>query len=313
MRGIAVVSATMLLFVGSSVSLGTSYDYQPLPASAVMAEGIDGNTVVGIGAFPYGGFVCDRTSGAIALAYTDDQGEHLTSLRGVSRDRIVGSYDGGSAGCIYSAGTWIGNILFKDSTGTEITGIDGNAIVGTYTFSDNITRGFSGLISESGIVLQDLDGGAPWVTPQGIWGKAIVGFYTDSGKKTHGFIYDGTNWAEVDVAGASSTVINGISGTRIVGVASFDGFDRGFTYDLGSLPNTALVLPFDGVDFLTPPGSSTWVPTGISGSSIVGYTTTTLTSYVATPVPEPLTLATLAAGCVGLGGYVRRRLASRNR
>ena len=65
----------------------------------------------------------------------------------------------------------------------------------------------------------------------GAWGNTIVGHIQDASGH-HGFIYDGTTWTTIDKPGATSTIIYGTNGSKLVGEYYESGSgNHGFSYD----------------------------------------------------------------------------------
>lgn len=194
---------------------------------------------------------------------------------------------------------------------THLTGIYGNTLVGTYAL---VANGYRSFIYSNG-AFTTLRVPSSTSTPTaatfatGIWGNTVVGYYEpDSGTgSAHGFMYDGTSYATLDVPGAADTVITGISGNKVVGNYTDGNGNHGFVYDghtftqiigptgraddahiagidgdvvIGSY-YTGLIHPFTflGSAYTTPgdpAGAQGTYPSGISGSTWVGYYDDTL-------------------------------------
>jgi hypothetical protein len=181
----------------------------------------------------------------------DMPGAMQTALEGIDGDNIVvfayGKLFGGHY--VYDGLNWtrIPKISFS---GTTVTGISGNNIVGYY-----------GAIGSSflydGTNLTSIDKPEAYATfICGIYGNNMYGSYTDTSTITHGFIYDGLTWTNLDYPGASSTAVFGISGNCVVG--DYDG-KYSFLYEGSTWTN------------LEVPGFSCIAAKGISGSNIIGW------------------------------------------
>ncbi len=106
-------------------------------------------------------------------------------------------------------------------------GVSGNNVVGYY-YDGATTHGF--LWNGSTYTTLDAPGATMDTAAYGVEGNKIVGEYRDGSGLAQGFIYDGTTWQTLNYPGAVQTVIEGISGTKMVGVWT-DSVVHGFVYD----------------------------------------------------------------------------------
>jgi hypothetical protein len=153
----------------------------------------------------------------------------------------------------YDGATWIA-LDMPRAISTQVGGISGNTLVGTYQDSSHHQHGFVyenstwstlDIPGVSQTVINDIDadnivgsalgegfcynmtiqtwntlnapGAVHGSTISGISGNNLVGWYLDASLQHHGFLYDGTNWTTLDYPGASTTLIYGIDGNNIVG------------------------------------------------------------------------------------------------
>lgn len=125
------------------------------------------------------------------------------------------------------------------------TGVSGNEVVGFYGNSPR-TNGFLYSGGQFSTIAP------PWaasVYAGGISGNSIVGSYislTSSGQVRpaaiinsgeQGFLYDGKSYTTLNVPGAFSTHLNGISGNTVVGDDSVSGVQHGIVYQGGKFTN----------------------------------------------------------------------------
>lgn len=139
------------------------------------------------------------------------------------------------------------------------------------------------------------------ITPSG----QIVGGYSDAGGITHGFLFSGGSYTALDVPGSASTSATGINDAGQVVGSDFAG-DRihGF------------LLSGGGFTSLDVPGSISTLARGINdaGQIVGSYTDPAgiTHGFLATPVPEPTTLALLGLGITALAGWRLQRKHSRD-
>ncbi len=201
------------------------------PAGAYSPEpqGISGSNVIGIywaqsPSSPIHSFIFD---GSTYQTLDDPLASSVagTVAIGTSGSYVVGAYYNAQGhGFIYNGSfttldypsTGTVNVL-----GTQLTAIQGNEIVGDYTYYDgstNQTRGFIYDMAKGQFTPLDLPvpSGTWCVQPMGISGNDIVGIY-QTATATHGFLYDGSTFTTLDDPLGQDTYIEGISGNTIVG------------------------------------------------------------------------------------------------
>lgn len=229
----------------------------------------------------------------------------FTNANGIDGSNVVGVYFGSGGGSSAEHG-----FLFNGSTyttlddplgvfGTYATGISGNTIVGVYYVGHDAQS-----FIYNGGTYTTLSGptGAVQTFAESIDGNNIVGYYIDNAGATHGFLFNGSTYtilndpsAVIANIGINGTRAFGISGNNIVGVYSDSkGNTQGFLYN-GSTFTT-----------ISDPSAQQTEPLGISGGTIVGFTSTnTLSGFVTEVTPEPSSLTIFGTGLIGLPWAVR--------
>jgi len=252
----------------NSVSLGfvtsdgtnflTIYGPQGNSGAGANLVAINGSTVLGL--------YNDVNSG-IGYGFTTSDGTNYSIIYGPQGSNGIGTYPSGiSGGVIYGTYTdtntqnlygftTANNTNYSTYFGPQgpsqgvgsIVGVDKGLVVGTYVDTNSFaTYGFTtkngkqyspiyGPLGTNGFGIFNLVGAS--------LGK-IAGNYTD-GSNSHGFIYDGTNYANVDFPGAlaGTTTVNGISGTTLFGsYLDQDSLPHGFSANIG-LPVVVITFP----------------------------------------------------------------------
>lgn len=257
------------------------------PANHTFVTGISGQKLVGIYSDKFGitnGFYYNGTNW-IQLNFTPT---------GISGSTIVGeefTTNGVKEGVIYRNGVvsvfkvslvgggTVGNVLLGD---TELNGISGTHIVGTYTDTNKKYQAFlyngtnaSKLVDPSTLFPNGTNSILVGTTvPTSIDKTHVVGF-THSVLGTsgiHGFLYDGKNWTMLDCPFGGHTMPSGISGSNIVGTyTDVNGTTRGFLYNTNTT-NWTSIDDLLGDQSIVSTGT---YPTGVDGNTIVGTYTDT--------------------------------------
>lgn len=262
----------------------------PMATSHAYFQGLSGNSVVGVYEDNTGfhGFLYDIETNTWSTV--DNPGANLTNIEGVDGDNLVGHYidDTGCHGFIHNTITkdWI--MIDKPDTGwTNVNDMSGNVIVGTY--QDNISvYGYSYDLSEwSTIVVPEYNPPSESMHITGIDGINIVGW--TSMENHQGFLYNGTSWTFLEVAGAISTYIRDIDGPRIVGTYIDSHGIHGFVYNYISTEWT----------FLNKPGATITRVNAIEGDVILGeFEDLSGKHGFLYTVPEPCSMLLLGLGCL---------------
>jgi probable HAF family extracellular repeat protein len=216
------------------------------------------------------------------------------------------------AGGVTHGFTFNGSYTTVDSPGTafnQLLGInDGLTAVG-YSSLDPTGMTLQRSYMVSGTTFTYLDGFLPVGTQNnqavGINnGGLVVGFYADSTGTFHGYLFNGTAAMTLDFSGGMGTQAFGINNHgEIVGdYTDSTGVMHGFTY-VGGVWQT--VDDPNGV-----PGST--VINGVNDlGQLVGFYTDAndnVIGFVATPTPEPGSLALLGSGILAGLGVLRRKM-----
>jgi hypothetical protein len=223
---------------------GTSWTVLDFPgATHTYARDMSDGLIVGgrIDASGEHGFVYDGTSWTKL-----DYAAHSPALS-IDDGRIVGYYITNTRhGYLWDGTTWT-TLDFPGAWQTELCGIDGTCIVGSYNF-------YSGCLYD-GSSWTTLDfPGASRTEAHAVYGSHIVGEYRDS-SGDHGFLYDGANWTTLDFPGADATATFGIGDGKIVGrYRDTSGKYHGFLYCLNQAP-VADAGPDQTVEQTSPSGA----------------------------------------------------------
>jgi hypothetical protein len=262
-------------------------------------RGISGNNLVGI----FAGSSGEQPffyNGSTFTPITGPAGATFATVFAVSGNRALGEYGDaqGHVNAFLQNGVTATPVTIPGVTNVNPNGISANTIVGGLSTG----QGFIW----NGTTLTTLSvPGAASTSANAISGNLVAGSYTNPQAPappgaprmpgaTHGFVYDGTTYTTIDIPGASSTMITGISGNTIVGIyTDSTGIQHGFEETLAS--GLTPPPPPNPVTDPQPPngtgsGSNPQPPSGSGPSS----------------APEPSSLV-LGACTVLLAGLARRR------
>jgi len=293
----------LLLSLHHGVSVGyaqSSYLIQTINApsalpNSTIVTGISGQSLVG---------TYNDTNGiSRGFLFNESKWVSFPNLTpsGIYSSKIIGqlsSLDVSSPGVVYEKGvTTVFNPILPGGihTGpTELYGISGSYIVGTYSDKNKQEQGFIYNGSSAWKINNPLTtynmggiavsfGNTVPTSIDAIKGIHVVGYFFSTltaNSARHGFLYDGTNWTTLDCPFGSDTIPSGISGSEIVGTYKDPtGITRGFIRD-GTNWSTLDDL-LDDVSIAT-------YPTGIDQGTIVGTyadTNTLVHSFQLAPTP----------------------------
>ena len=299
MKRLITICAAIVIFATNDARAGTwaALDYPGVIETYV--EGISGNNIVGhyserdiFGYAHEHGFIYNRINQTWEAI--NAPGASWTYVYGIDGSKIVGASDGEHGNFLYDGTTWTA-VNKPGAFITQINDLDGDNLVGYY--GDGMWDNHGFLYNNTDHTWTDIDvsgatGGGTAVLD--ISGNKLVGGYLTGRRGQgdgHGFIYDGTTWTTlIDMTGATSTVIHGISGDNLVGQYRDDsGVPHGFLHN-GGIWTT-----------IDKPGAGETYVTGIDGSNIVGwYTDATGTHGFVYEIPEPATILLLGLGSLML-------------
>jgi hypothetical protein len=309
------VALPLVVFVASA-SAATITDFRTLPDApesprGTFAFGVSKGLIVGDAKDEKDvshGFVYDRESKEYSMLDVPGA-EGGTEARGISEDTVVGysfaKPEGSAAKAfVYQGGKFVDLDVPGATMGAYAMGIDGSTVVGYFT-DETGTRGFvTDLLSGKTETLEYPD--ATGATRPRAVSRGLIGGSFDTEKEgTRGFLYNGESYVTIAYPEAVDTIVSGLFDAKAVGYfTDGKGATRGFLY-LG-----------DGFTaFDHPLAAYKTYATGISEDTIVGYYTdekgfdhSFQASYSTVPIPEPSTLAILAAaGVVALVTQRARR------
>lgn len=290
--------------------------------------------------------VVSQTNGAWTWTTLDCPLGAFTTLKGVFGNKIVGCYETstpGRHGFLYDGTTW-STLEPPGALGSDATAICSNGVVGYYAHLS--APPFAFILNDAFVYdgttytqlhMPGVDGSLDGfhAIPTGMDGARVIGRLATNDitdPTDQNFVYDGTTRTSLNAPGAQSTVLNGISGSKIVGQYSTNtSGSYGFLYDdttqawstLTFQPTGERVTPYgidgnsivgsyhtyagkqygfyyDGATWfnLTYPGAQSTFAYAISGNNIVGHYTDAagMSHGFLLTVPEPVTLSLLAMG-----------------
>lgn len=187
-----------------------------------------------------------------------------------------------------------------------------NIAVGFYVDAAGITHGYTYTIATMGFSPNINDPNAGTGMGQGTTAAAInntgeiAGFYVDAGGATHGFLDNAGMFTTLDVPGAMSTSLLGLN--DLGEAVGFDVDAMGAMHGIVCSVTALTCTQFDD-----PAGIGTTTFNGLNDlGQVVGFYVNgagNTIGLLASPIPEPGSLAVLAAGLFGMGVFARRRKA----
>jgi hypothetical protein len=206
--------------------------------------------------------LCQTAAASSIKELVQFPGAYHTFVNDMDNGVLVGSYQASVNspyhGFIYDGSTY-STLDMPGSFWTELSGVDGNRIVGTYLGPDR----FHGLLYD-GTTFTTLDPPdatndiANGTVAVGIDGDRIVGQYW-KGFSQNGFVLDGSVYSTLNYPSGALNSASDVDGNTIVGTYYAAPRYRGYLYD--------------GTSFVTldhPLGSAGTYATGVSGNRIVG-------------------------------------------
>jgi hypothetical protein len=311
------VAIPLVVFVASA-SAATISDFRTLPDApdsprGTFASGLSKGLIVGYAKDEKDvshGFVFDRESKEYSMLDVPGA-EGGTEARGISAQKVVGFSFAKSEGSAAKAFVYDRESkAFEEldvpgaTLGAYAMGIDGSTVVG-YFSDEKSTRGF--LYNGKEYQTLEYPDATGATMPRAVSRGLIGGSFDTEKEGTRGFLYDGKVYETIVYPEAVSTVVSGLFDANVVGYfTDKEGATRGFLSMGGEF--TAFDYPQADKTYKT-------YATGISEDTIVGYYTDAegfdhafQASYSTVPVPEPSTLAILAAaGVVALVTQRARR------
>jgi hypothetical protein len=195
-------------------------------------------------------------------------------------------------------------------TFNQLLGVnDSNIAVGFYTDALGVTHGFTYNIAAKTFSANIDDPFAVGNTTAAAINNSgqIAGFYTDAGGAFHGFIDTGGSFKTLDVSGAMDTSLLGLNN-----VGQAVGFDIDAAGAMHGVVCNVVTMTCQETD--DPKGIGTTTFNGVNDKGqVVGFYVNgndNTIGLLASPAPEPSSMALFMAGLVGFGAvYCHRRRA----